>query len=175
LIALTLFLLPTLAQRTGNKTLTDAAQVFQETSPRAGLHTDVYLEARSFPCPPERPLLATARTISTPCLTSASARRAARRILPPKTKCNTEYLQNLFDNALWGLGPCLPSSSLAVRGRNQACFPPLTMALLLAMVCFLGQAFLQFSSRSRTPCLDDVGDLAALGLENAKQEETVQP
>lgn len=157
-------ILPLLAEITGSRALREAAAMLEgEFNDNFGSYR-MFIWKRTITLIKERPIFGHGPDNFYPVFSDHFAEESWEKHGQDYDKAHNEYLQVWFDSGLLGLLSLLAFYLLAIWGARKRLGEPLPLALALAMLGFLGQAFFNFSTPFVHPIIWAIwGILAGMG------------
>ena len=146
LMIATLVAIPKLAHRTGHPILQEAAEILQGNFDDTFGSNRLFIWKRTLRMVPDKPLFGHGPDTFYPAFMARFGEEAIAKNYNRYDKAHNEYLQILFDNGALGLLSLLSFAGLIIAGLVKRCAKPAHAAILLALACFLIQAFFSFST-----------------------------
>ena len=145
-IIMAINLIPYLAVASDNKTIHDANEIIGGNfDDRLGSNR-MFVWKRSLSMVPERLWLGYGPDNFYILFTSKYGKEAMEKNFVNYDKAHNEYIQNLFDNGVLGLCALLMFYSIVIYRIHRKKNHSLSLGIYLSLVCFLIQAFFNFSS-----------------------------
>jgi O-antigen ligase len=139
-------LIPHLAETSNHKTIQAANEIIQGNFDDSLGSNRMFIWKRSLTMVPERLWLGHGPDNFYLSFTFRYGKEAVEKNFVRYDKVHNEYIQNLFDNGVLGLSALLAFYGIALYVLRKKRNTHLSLAVFLSLVCFMVQAFFNFSS-----------------------------
>lgn len=146
-------ILPSLAEKTENRTLIQAAEILDGNLDDSFGSNRIFIWRRAVTLIPEHPLIGHGPDHFFIKFDDKFGREASEKHGVYYDKAHNEYIQFAVDEGLLGLGCMLAFYGLLLWQAWKRYRQPMMAALLFAMVCFVVQAFFNFSTPLAHPVI----------------------
>ena len=138
--------IPKLAEISDHPTIEEANQILQGNFDDRFGSWRGFIWKRAITLVPEKPLFGYGPDNFMAAFETKFGEEAIEVTNQSYDKAHSEYVQQLVDNGILGLLAFLSFFVLIILGARRHMDKPLVVALILALLCFLGQAFFNFST-----------------------------